>query len=1336
MKRLLLFFTVALLSTYSIFSQVPQSERDALIAFYNATNGDNWTNNTNWNTATPVSTWFGITTVFSNGEEHVSAIWIQDNNLSGTLSGQLQNLEFLVDLVLDQNNIGGVLPSQLANINNLFRISLFGNNLIGNIPSEYQLLNNLQVLNLGSNQLSGNISSEIGNFSSLTFLSLHTNFLTGALPPELGNLSNLTILALGNNQFSGAIPSTFGQLSNLIDLDLRSSGVSSAIPSEIGNMTNLSSLYLQGNNLSGSIPLELANNTNLFRINVQDNNMTGLIPTELTSLPNLNELRIENNNFQFGDFETDFNFYQTNLAQFIYAPQKNPDENFITEQTLNIGDNITLNAAPVSGTNTFHQWYLDGNAINGATTTSLELQNVQLNEMGVYQCYAFNSTITGLTLRTAIHTLNRVNTLHPEYNDLVAFYNATDGDNWTNNTNWLTDAPINTWYGLGTLRGDGNTRVTAMYLNNNNLTGEIPDEIGNFSNLFNLELGGNNLTGAIPQSITNLNQLAGLALYHNNLSGIFPDISANNNLNYVYINNNNFQFGDLEPSFTNYQNKLGVGYVYSPQKAINTTITTKLISIGDNVDFTSELISGENTIYQWYFNGTPIDINSNPNITDTTQPNFQISNITANQLGIYDCIAFNTLVFNLSYVVGTYEVGIPPTESPDYNALVTIYNSTNGDTWTNNTNWLNTTKPISTWFGITETNGRVTGINLTNNNVIGSIPSELTDLTELEVFWIQGANLSGEIPSSIGDLTKLRQLILFQTNGLTGNIPTSLQNCTNLEWALLSYNQLEGNIPDLTGLNNLTDFYIDNNKFQFGDFENEFASYQTKIGSNFVYAPQKNIGQPYNEAVAVGGSTTLFAEGVSGAQNTLTWSRINADGSQGGTIGNNTSVDITITSSDDYKWFYFYEITSTLVPGLTLRSEFFRLGDIPSNHPDYDALIAIYNAFDGANWDTPWAITKPIHDWTTYGIGFDPITDRVISLELYDGSGSIVGIIPPEIGDLTELETLVIINNNIFGEIPAEIWTLTKLKMLILGGQQSKQLLLSNGIPPEIANLQDLEWLNLTQIPLTQPLQPELFNLPKLLRLRIVECGLTGTLPAELAGISDVLAYRNEFEGAIPQAFIDAIGNSNLQIQDNFFNFSDLEPLVMANNYTSLTYSPQRTKDIAQNLEFAPGSDIILNIDDTSLNKAVLSKGAGDEYQWYKDNVAINGANAISYTIVNAQESDSGVYYCEITNDLLPDLTINRANITILIDAALSTEELAINDINIYPNPTKNTLNIKLNNSNKAEASLYDMSGRLVLKEKLNPETSVINMRNLNSGIYLLKIVLDNTIITKRIIKQ
>ena len=82
-------------------------------------------------------------------------------------------------------------------------------------------------------------------------------------------------------------------------------------------------------------------------------------------------------------------------------------------------------------------------------------------------------------------------------------------------------------------------------------------------------------------------------------------------------------------------------------------------------------------------------------------------------------------------------------------------------------------------------------------------------------------------------------MILFQTNGLTGNIPTSLQNCTNLEWALLSYNQLEGNIPDLTGLNNLTDFYIDNNKFQFGDFENEFASYQTKIGSNFVYAPQK-----------------------------------------------------------------------------------------------------------------------------------------------------------------------------------------------------------------------------------------------------------------------------------------------------------------------------------------------------------------------------------------------------------------------------------------------------------------------------------------------------------------
>ena len=68
---------------------------------------------------------------------------------------------------------------------------------------------------------------------------------------------------------------------------------------------------------------------------------------------------------------------------------------------------------------------------------------------------------------------------------LVAFYNATDGENWSASDNWLSDAPLGEWYGV-TTNDDG--RVTTLNLDNNDLSGEIPPELGNLSNLTELHL--------------------------------------------------------------------------------------------------------------------------------------------------------------------------------------------------------------------------------------------------------------------------------------------------------------------------------------------------------------------------------------------------------------------------------------------------------------------------------------------------------------------------------------------------------------------------------------------------------------------------------------------------------------------------------------------------------------------------------------------------------------------------------------------------------------------------------------------------------------------------------
>ena len=77
---------------------------------------------------------------------------------------------------------------------------------------------------------------------------------------------------------------------------------------------------------------------------------------------------------------------------------------------------------------------------------------------------------------------------------LVALYNATDGPNWRNNENWLSDAPIGEWNGVATKEG----RVARLFLNRNGLSGEIPPELGDLANLERLMIDGNQLSGCIP----------------------------------------------------------------------------------------------------------------------------------------------------------------------------------------------------------------------------------------------------------------------------------------------------------------------------------------------------------------------------------------------------------------------------------------------------------------------------------------------------------------------------------------------------------------------------------------------------------------------------------------------------------------------------------------------------------------------------------------------------------------------------------------------------------------------------------------------------------------------
>src|SRR5690606_10658926 len=116
-----------------------------------------------------------------------------------------------------------------------------------------------------------------------------------------------------------------------------------------------------------------------------------------------------------------------------------------------------------------------------------------------------------------------------EYDALIELYNSTGGPNWTNNSGWSTANPniiqdVSHWFGIATNAQGG---VQFLSLPNNNLSGFLPDKLGDLVNLTDLNLRSNNIGGNIPSSIGNISNLGALLLDKNSFSGNLPDSISN-----------------------------------------------------------------------------------------------------------------------------------------------------------------------------------------------------------------------------------------------------------------------------------------------------------------------------------------------------------------------------------------------------------------------------------------------------------------------------------------------------------------------------------------------------------------------------------------------------------------------------------------------------------------------------------------------------------------------------------------------------------------------------------------------------------------------------------------
>ena len=179
---------------------------------------------------------------------------------------------------------------------------------------------------------------------------------------------------------------------------------------------------------------------------------------------------------------------------------------------------------------------VDGNALTGPLPISLSRLGLQaLHYGGTMLCTpsdaAFREWLGAIPSREGQELA-----CNEERADLAALYEALDGPNWQNSANWLTDAPLASWYGI---QVDEAGRVTGINLIGNRLAGQIPPEIARFPRLSFLGLDFNRLTGQIPVELGDLPELGSLGLAGNDLRGhIPPELGNATRLVLVSLNDN------------------------------------------------------------------------------------------------------------------------------------------------------------------------------------------------------------------------------------------------------------------------------------------------------------------------------------------------------------------------------------------------------------------------------------------------------------------------------------------------------------------------------------------------------------------------------------------------------------------------------------------------------------------------------------------------------------------------------------------------------------------------------------------------------------------------------
>ena len=613
---------------------------------------------------------------------------------------------------------------------------------------------------------------------------------------------------------------------------------------------------------------------------------------------------------------------------------------------------------------------------------------------------------------------------------LVALYEATDGPNWVDSENWLTDAPLGDWYGVET---DAGGRVVRLDLGGRwdsdaqewispGLSGPIPPELANLASLRILKLYSNALSGPIPPELGNLASLRVLQLWHNALSGpIPPELGNLASLRILDLGGNALS-GPIPAELANLAS-LRILELYSNALSgpippeLGNLASLRILQLGGNAlsgPIPAELANLASLEWLRLYGNA---------LSGPIPP--ELGNLAAlGSLHLYgnsltgpipesflaldalerfrfernvDLCAPGTIDF-VTWLEGIEDTSGPYCNESDLGVLNLLYEISGGPDWTNSTGWLET-PALDAWYGVAaDALGRVVTLDLSRNGLAGQLPgqplSELAQMTELRI--AQNTGLAGRLPLSLADLS-LRVLHYAGTE-LCAPADASFQ-----AW-LDDIASHEGTSSECGPLS---------------DREVLEALYDATGGPDWTHNENWRTDAPLGEwyGVKVDEQGRVVALGF--VRNGLT-GRIPRE-----------------------------------LGGLTnLRSLSLYRDRLTGPIPTELANLANLESLSLGENDLTGAIPSELG-----GLA------NLQSLELHENE--LTGPIPPELGNLADLWRLNLAANRLTDGIPSELGGLTNLRTLYLGRND-----LTGAIPLELGNLTELRTLNLAANHLTGDVPP------------------------------------------------------------------------------------------------------------------------------------------------------------------------------------------------------------------------------------------------------------------------